>query len=90
MTLCTLVALPIDAQGTLREATKGKFLMGVAVNSAQIAERDPVESQIIRTEFSSIVAENCMKSALIHPEENRYNFDEPDRFVALGEKTNKR
>jgi len=84
--LLACMALPGYAQQTLREATKGKFLIGVALNSGQIAERNPVEAQIVKTEFSSIVAENCMKSAVIHPEEKRYNFDEPDRFVALGER----
>ena len=35
--------------------------------------------------FNSIVAENAMKSANIHPEENRYYWDDADAFVKLGE-----
>lgn len=70
---------------TLKEALKDKFLIGVAVNIRQVAGNDKGATPIIQEQFNSIVAENCMKSQEIHPEENRYNFKPADEFVAFGE-----
>lgn len=74
------------AQQTLVKATKGKFLIGVAVSMPQVNGVNPIETELIAKEFSTIVAENCMKPQPIHPEENRYNWVDADKFVAFGEK----
>src|SRR5664279_228753 len=74
------------AQNTLAEATKGKFLFGVAVNMQQVNGVNPKESELIAKEFNTIVAENCMKPQPIHPEENRYEWANADKVVAFGEK----
>lgn len=76
------------AQNTLKEATKGKFLMGVAINTRQHDGSNPVEEAIIANQFSAIVPENCMKSGEIQVEEGKFNFEDADRFVAFGEKNN--
>ncbi len=74
------------AQKTLREATKGKFLFGVAVNMQQVNGVNPIESELIAKEFSAIVPENVMKPQPIQPEENKFFWDSADKFVAFGEK----
>jgi endo-1,4-beta-xylanase len=74
------------ARTTLAEATKGKFLFGVAVNMQQVNGVNPVESKLIAKEFSAVVAENCMKPQPTHPEENSYKWGDADKFVAFGEK----
>ncbi len=76
----------VMAQNTLAEATKGKFLFGVAVNMHQVNGVNPRESELIAKEFNAIVAENCMKPQAIHPEENRYEWTDADKVVAFGEK----
>jgi endo-1,4-beta-xylanase len=81
-----LAPLQTMAQKTLGEATKGKFLLGVAVNSRQVNGVNPIETELIAKEFSAIVGENCMKPQPIHPEENRYNWEDADKLVAFGEK----
>lgn len=81
-----VASLHIDAQKTLAEATKGKFLFGVAVNMQQVNGVNPIESELTAKEFSAIVAENSMKPQPIHPEENRYFWDDADKLVAFGEK----
>jgi len=81
-----LPSLQILAQNTLAEATKGKFLIGVAVNMQQVNGVNPAESDLIAKEFSAIVAENCMKPQPIHPQENKYEWTNADKFVAFGEK----
>lgn len=74
------------AQETLASATKGKFLFGVAVNMQQVNGARPVEAELISSEFSAIVPENCMKPQPIHPEENKYVWDDADKFLTFGEK----
>jgi endo-1,4-beta-xylanase len=86
MAFVVLTTVQAKAQKTLGEATKGKFLFGVAVNMPQVNGVNPVETELIAKEFSAIVPENCMKPQPIHPEENRYNWDDADKFVAFGEK----
>ena len=86
MFLIFMASVQLMAQKTLGEATKGKFLFGVAVNTQQVDGDNPIEKELIAKEFSAIVAENCMKPQPIHPEENRYNWDNADKLVAFGEK----
>lgn len=75
----------LKAQKTLAEATKDKFLFGVAVNMQQVNGVNPVQTEQIAKEFSAIVAENCMKPQHIHPEENRYYWEDADKLVAFAE-----
>jgi len=82
---CTPVA---EEEKTLKEGLKGKFYIGAALNLDQITGKDVEGIQILKKHFNSIVAENCMKSIEIHPEEDRYEFTYPDQFVALGEQNN--
>ena len=85
-TLVFLSSVHTMAQKTLGEATNGKFLFGVAVNTKQVDGINPIEKELIAKEFSAIVAENCMKPQVIHPKENQYNWDDADKLVAFGEK----
>lgn len=72
----------------LKSVLADKFLIGVAVNSSQAAELDSIGAAVIKKHFNSIVAENCMKSEEIHPEEDRYDFRLSDEFVRFGEENN--
>ena len=75
-------------KNTLKEALKGKFLIGTAVDPQQVSGKDKAAERVILQQFDAIVADNCMKSVSIHPEENRYDFKHADEFVAFGEKNN--
>ena len=70
---------------SLKEALKDKFHIGAALNVDQILGRDFATMDIIKKHFSSIVAENCMKSMYLQPKEGEFFFDEADKFVAFGE-----
>ncbi len=61
------------------------YKIGVAINVNQSSEQDSLGDAIIRQHFNSVVAENCMKCEVIHPEENTYNWTDADRFVKFGE-----
>lgn len=71
---------------SLKEVLHNKFLIGVALNTRQTAGIDTNVVNIVKKHFNSIVAENCMKSAVIHPKENHYNFAMADNFIKFGEK----
>ena len=68
----------------LKNALQDKFLIGVALNTRQSSGNDTAATRIVREHFNAIVAENCMKSAEIHPEIDRYNFTQADEFVQFG------
>ncbi len=72
---------------TLKDAL-GKYgiLAGVAVNVDEVAGTTPKAQDVITANFSSIVAENCMKHESIEPEEGKFVFDDADSLVAFGEK----
>jgi endo-1,4-beta-xylanase len=69
----------------LKDALKGKFLIGVAMNSDQITGKDTLADKLIAKHFNSIVAENCMKSGPLQPKEGEFNFTLADQFVKFGE-----
>ncbi|WP_277899509.1 endo-1,4-beta-xylanase [Galbibacter pacificus] len=73
---------------TLKEAFKGKFLIGTAMNAYQIMGKDTAATNIIKKQFNAIVAENCMKSERIHPREDKFDFSLADKFVQFGTDNN--
>lgn len=85
-TACSSSAL--KEKNGLKDVFKEDFLVGAALNTAQITGKDTAGLRILTTHFNSIVAENCMKSEVIHPVEGEFNFTLSDQFVDLGEKHN--
>ncbi|MCO8122418.1 endo-1,4-beta-xylanase [Stieleria sp. TO1_6] len=76
---------PTDT-AALKEVVGNRFKIGVGV-SEQILS-DPKCSDLIREQFQILTPENCMKPQGIHPEEDRWNFAAPDRFVAFAKQNN--
>ncbi len=93
-TLCFCVGMHIYAgqvsggssDSTLRKTIGQYFLIGTTLNGRQIMGTDKEGCEIAASQFNAISPEGCMKIKAIHPEENRYDFTEADRFVAFGEK----
>ncbi|SHE80080.1 endo-1,4-beta-xylanase [Mariniphaga anaerophila] len=79
---------PAGSDKSLKEALEGKFYIGTAVNSWLINGGDAKSLEIVKKHFNSIVAENCMKSENIHPEEGKFHFKQPDKIVEFGEANN--
>jgi endo-1,4-beta-xylanase len=77
-----------QSEPTLKDALAGKFYMGAALNTGQINGTDVLSLNIVTKHFNSIVAENCMKSAVIQPVEGEFNFVLSDKFVEFGVKNN--
>ncbi|MCL6219711.1 endo-1,4-beta-xylanase [Zunongwangia pacifica] len=82
------VTLENEKPQNLKDALKGKFLMGTALNTRQIEGFNPAEMEVVKTHFNSIVAENCMKSGRLVPRRDNYNFETADKFVQFGEDHN--
>lgn len=72
-------------QPGLKDAFGEQFLIGAALNTRQSSGRDTAAVHIIKQHFNTIVAENCMKCEVIHPEKDRYDFTLSDQFVDFGE-----
>ena len=72
------------AQPTLKDAFKQSFLIGAALNRAEIYEQDARATAIVREQFNTISPENILKWGLVHPEPDRYAFEAPDRYVDFG------
>ena len=76
---------PSEESSSLKAAFGNKFLIGAALNQRQVSGEDTAAIAIAKHHFNSIVAENCMKCEVIHPEENRYNLTPADSLVDFGE-----
>jgi len=63
---------------TLRDAYKNDFLIGTALNSQQIEEKDSNAAKLVPEQFSAATPENIMKAEIIHPQWGNYNFDLAD------------
>lgn len=89
---CALMSLLFAAEASaqrraepgLKDAVRGRFLMGVAITDAQVAGRFPEKTEIIKRHFNSIVAENTMKPEPMQPREGEFNFEAADAFVKFG------
>lgn len=80
-----LTSCQTRADEGLKDIFADHFLVGAALNEAEITGADTAGVELIKKHFSSIVAENCMKCEVIHPFENEYDFTLSDRFVSFGE-----
>lgn len=74
-----------DTTPSLKNAFAGAFLVGTAMNLAQIKGEDQQGVTLIKTHFNAITPENHTKWENIHPQPDTYNFEAADRFVEFGE-----
>jgi endo-1,4-beta-xylanase len=72
----------------LKDVFKNDFLIGAAINEAQINGRDSVGIEILKTQFNSISPENVLKWSSVQPKPDTYNFEQADKYVEFGENNN--
>ncbi len=77
-----------DNPVSLKDAFKKDFLIGTALNNSQIDEKDAAVNDLIKKQFNAATPENIMKSALIHPKWDTYDFTMADKLVEYGKKNN--
>src|SRR5262245_58711789 len=70
---------------SLKDAYKGEFLIGTALDFRTPNEFNETELANIKSQFNVITPENSMKPGEIHPAEDRWNWEMPDRLVKFCE-----
>ncbi len=78
------IAQPGDDKG-LKDYYRDYFPVGVAVSPRALQNE---EGELILKQFSSMTPENAMKMGPIHPEENRYYWDDADKIIDFAQKHN--
>jgi endo-1,4-beta-xylanase len=73
---------------SLKEIFKNDFLIGTAMNTPQIEEKDAAADALIKQQFNAVTPENIMKAEIIEPKWNTFNFDLADKLVAYAAKNN--
>ena len=68
----------------LKDVLGDKFLVGTALNVNQSSGIDTASLAIVKKHFNAIVPENCMKCEEIHPEKDKYTFEDADKLVQFG------
>ena len=84
--LASLAAGASPAEPPLKDVFAKHFLIGAAVNTAQVSSEDRPDTRLLKRHFNSITPENSMKWGSIHPQPDQYDFSEADRYVSFGEK----
>jgi endo-1,4-beta-xylanase len=83
--IASCAAAKVDVP-TLKQTFKGDFVVGAAINEAQITGQDQREDALIESQFNSISPENALKWVNVHPQPGKYTFDLTDKYVAFGRK----
>jgi endo-1,4-beta-xylanase len=70
---------------TLKDAFRGAFRVGAALNANQFSGVDTRGAALVKTQFNTISPENVLKWEAVHPQPGIYDFNAPDKYVAFGE-----
>lgn len=73
---------------SLKNTFQNDFLIGTALNTAQIYERDPVLAALIPQQFNAATAENIMKAQHLQPQWGQFRFEAADRLIEYGQQHN--
>src|SRR6185437_401825 len=80
------VALADAQQPTLKDAYKGCFFVGAALNPSQFTGENARQAALIKAQFDTISPENVLKWERVHPQPDKYNFGPADQYVDFGQK----
>lgn len=91
---CALLAAPAAAQApargvartepALKSAYTGDFLVGGTLNLDQVYGRDLGGVALVTHHFNAISPENLLKWESVEPQQGRFAFEAPDRYVEFG------
>lgn len=71
---------------SLKETFKSSFLIGAALNTEQILEKEKGSQELIPRHFNAVTPENIMKAEIIHPKWDVYDFSIADKLVEYASK----
>jgi GH35 family endo-1,4-beta-xylanase len=70
----------VDQHGpTIKDTYRNRFLIGMAGDLP--GNYSDLETGLVKESFNIVTPENCMKPALVHPDENTWRFERPDALV---------
>ena len=81
-----LSCAPKVQEPALKDVLDGKFLIGAAVNEAQIRELDTRGDSVLFRHFNAVEPENCLKSGELMEAYGRYDWSLADAYVDFAEK----
>jgi endo-1,4-beta-xylanase len=70
----------------LKDAFKGKFLIGTALSIGALQGRAPDEANVAATHFNAFTPENSLKPDAVQPREGEFRFADGDRLVEISRK----
>lgn len=70
----------------LKDAFKGKFLIGGVLDFAALQGQDPISVGIASTHFSAFTPANSLKPEPVQPKEGEFHFADGDRMVEIAQK----
>jgi endo-1,4-beta-xylanase len=73
---------------SLRDACKDMFLIGTALDFRTPNEFTQAELDLIKSQFNVITPENSMKPGPVHPQENSWNWTQPEALVTFCQDNN--
>jgi len=73
---------------SLKDACKGMFVIGTALDFRSANEFSAAELDFIKSQFNAITPENSMKPGPVHPQENSWNWTQPDALVDFCQASN--
>jgi GH35 family endo-1,4-beta-xylanase len=76
-----LHAAPRPDTPSLKDAYKNAFLIGAALDFRRPDEFNSAELEIIKSQFNVLTPENSMKPGSVHPQEEMWNWTQPDALV---------
>ena len=88
VTVFTTTSFSQNTNKSLKQAFETDFYIGTALDSVQIIGKAKPCTHLVKHQFNSIVAENCMKIEKIQPHEGVFDMKLTDQFVKFGEKNN--
>jgi len=68
---------------SLKDACRDLFLVGTALDFRSPTEFTAAELDLIKSQFNVITPENSMKPGPVHPQENSWNWTQPEALVAF-------
>src|SRR5579883_2937617 len=69
------------ATPSLKDTFNGMFLIGTALDFRSANEFNAAELDLIKSQFNVITPENSMKPGPVHPQENTWNWTQPEALV---------
>jgi endo-1,4-beta-xylanase len=75
---------PTATPTTLKDAFRGAFVIGAAINTNQITGKDTIGDALLVQQFNSISPENALKWEAVHPRPGVYDFALADQYVEFG------